>query len=325
MWKTSYNNRWTYSVAANDIPSASFQLFRGSPTKGNAFAIERSVTRSVHLHDIWPFFVPLCNELQKLCRWSSLRSPSKIIMHNLIQKKLRCRWIFKATSKNICFMDDFIKKDDVVWGKRERDDFSVGRVLFIIRIEGLKNIVNIKGKRLHVGLRIPNGCVFVGTNVWKDQMRHGEKRGDLRKYWRSLPVFREIPTQFSLWMINQVFQKLAYRHAHVAMPEKIWEVVWRKGMKDMRHRGGTAHSNWCKLNKHPYLWGLSVGKKSNRNVNYWCGVREICLKHKKKECISCFKNGLATKKVVLCLKDYRWVILGIWQGNNNKFTSTSNP
>ncbi len=307
------------------MPVSFFKLFRGSPSTGNAFAIERSVTRSAHLEDLWPYFVPFCNELRLLCGWRRVRNNAKAIMYNLLNETLTIQWIFKASYKNISYLDDSIKKDEVIWGKKSKEEYRVGRVLFIIRVKGLRKLVNINGTRLFVGIGVPNEMVLVGTNVWVDQMNHEKKLGNLMKYWQSLPIFREFPNEFSLWQIKDIFQKVAYRHAHVLMPPNIWNIVWRKGTKDMRHREGVTHKRWKRFNKHPYLWGLEVGKKTRRDTNYWCGIREICIKHNTRECRDCFKDDSPTKMISVCLRDYRWVVVGIAQGKNNKFTSGGSP
>ncbi len=268
---------------------------------------------------IWRFFDALCDHLSEFCPWISNNDSKSVVLYNLIQGKLTFKWIYSTHSLFVAYTDGHFKKDDVLWFKDDNDEFGVGRVLFIIEIDGFRNMQDLDGNELVFEYEMENPLVVVGSNTWIDEEDDDHFRGDLRKYWNSLPIFKEFHSPIQLWSLKNVICKVAYRHAHVMMPKHIWNLVWRKGSKDMRYRKGANFKKWSEWNRNVYLWALRLNDMTVSAYVPWCGIRKICDSHHNWDCLECQRKGNSARSVPRCVKDGRWVVIDITHGYNSKF------
>ncbi len=311
-----------HSWASRSIPPRAWSaLGKTNPRARNNSAIQRSVERSWHAHEIWEHFEGFANGLRDLCRWTCPANNSSIILYNLNEKHLRIKWARTSSSDFLSYSDGTWKKGDVLWTRKSPEVFGIGRVLFTIRLKGLRRLRDLDGQRLPIRRRFPNAVTLIITNTWRDPDNHHRLQGDLRRYWHVLPVFQEFYRKIVIWRESEIIGKLAYRHRHVRLPDEIWNVIWRNGSKDMRIRSGNEFKKWCKENKHFYMWAWKLSRipETFHILNRWCGVRTVCKVHENLDCEQCHRDGKEMVSKPVCVRDGRWVVLGMPQGFNATF------
>ncbi len=79
-------------------------------------------------------------------------------------------------------------------------------------------------------------------------------------------------------------------------------------------------TQWKTKNPCAYRWALDENAKDDEQINYWCGIRKVCLRHNLKDCNVCIDSDRPVRTVPVCVDNKEWVVCGIAQGNPNKFT-----
>ncbi len=307
----------------NEFSKKQWEHFRDN---GIGPAINQSRSKHDKLHLVLAEWDKFCEYLGNVHGWDAEVTNKALILDNLVSGNLVMDWVNLCRDEQIGYTDDNIQPGDVIWGI-EWTEFShfVGRVKIIVRLEGLLNIKDRRGRLLESSEGSENIEIFFMTNLWSEvrEKIFAKCKNDLHAYLDATPKMLENDEARTLITAGNILQRVHYRHAHVHMPDEIWDIVWKDGMTNWNARHVKKREidfqEWKENTRFWYRFGMEKAKIEDIQSFPWCGTRHECLKHHVFECLPCRSVGRPFKPVYHCVDDGVFWVYGIPQGHINKW------
>ncbi len=185
-WRVDFSNHFIFHTNKNPIPS---QTWEGMAFLANSLTIS-NVSRLHHAQEIVPYFDTICNCLKEAWGFADDYPMVRTLWNNLRRGALTIKWVTSVEYDFISYTDGTFRPSEAIWTTDKDGEFLVGRVLFVIKISGVRHFQGVHGFLEFTDFpQPPNVSHLMAVRKWTEIGT--DKKSNLLYFWNSLPIFKE--------------------------------------------------------------------------------------------------------------------------------------